>query len=54
MAAVCCSGLFGPALEFRTGLQTDSSQPFDDSRFASGRQPDWHDTMLQAPEPLPN
>src|SRR5262245_21364939 len=21
---------------------------------ASGRQPDWHDTMLQGPEPLPN
>ena len=24
------------------------------ARLASGRQPDWHDTMLQAPEPLPN
>src|SRR5262249_53708982 len=26
----------------------------DEARLASGRQPDWHDTMLQAPEPLPN
>jgi len=47
------SGLVGPALEFRAGLQTDSCQPIDEARL-SGRQPDWHDTMLQVPEPLPN